>query len=680
VDRELTAKVAGLLAGASPAHGSALLKLAGPIPALRATHVTELVSPTTAGLRAGTAVSEQGGLSFSRDGRRLFLAVAPVEPKKPDSEKVNVELWHWKDDFIPPMQKVRGPAEARRPFAAVLDLETRKLIQLGDSTMASVSTHADGSWALGSDDRPYRVLVGYDANYADHFLVNLATGARTPVLRKAEGSLQWSTGGKYALFFDGKDWSSVRAEDGKITNLTAKLPARFAKEDYDAPGTASPYGLAGWTPGDRHVLLHDRYDVWEVAADGSGARNLTDGLGRKEQTQFRVMRLDPREKTIDPGKPLLLRAESLRTRDSGFYRLRPGSRPEKLVMAAKNFGPPLKARDADTLVLPVSTFYDFPDLHVTKGDFKSLTKVSDANPQKASLVWGKAELVHFKNLDGVALQGVLIKPEDFDPAKKYPMIVYIYERLSQNLHHFVDPRPGTSINLSYYASNGYLVFLPDIAYKVGYPGQSALKCVLPGVQAVVDRGFVDEKAIGIQGHSWGGYQIAYMVTQTNRFKAVSAGAPVANMTSAYGGIRWGSGLPRQFQYERTQSRIGGTLWQFPMRFVENSPVFMADRVQTPVLMLHNDQDDAVPWYQGIEFFLALRRLGKEVYLFNYPGEYHGLRKRSNQEDYTVRMQQFFDHHLRGAPKPAWMENGIPYRPRPTDRTPPGAAAAGAGEE
>jgi dipeptidyl aminopeptidase/acylaminoacyl peptidase len=217
--------------------------------------------------------------------------------------------------------------------------------------------------------------------------------------------------------------------------------------------------------------------------------------------------------------------------------------------------------------------------------------------------------------------------------------------------------------------------MPDIVYTIGYPGQSALKCVLPGIQAVVDKGFVNEQAVGIQGHSWGGYQIAYMITQTNRFKAVAAGAPVANMTSAYSGIRWGTGLPRQFQYEKTQSRIGGSLWQFPMRFVENSPVFMADRVKTPLLMLHNDQDDAVPWYQGIEYYLALRRLGKEVYMFNYVGEPHGLRKRANQKDYTVRMQQFFDHYLKGAPRPEWMERGIPYRERAA-----GVAAKGKGTD
>ncbi|MBK9705821.1 MAG: prolyl oligopeptidase family serine peptidase [Acidobacteria bacterium] len=209
--------------------------------------------------------------------------------------------------------------------------------------------------------------------------------------------------------------------------------------------------------------------------------------------------------------------------------------------------------------------------------------------------------------------------------------------------------------------------MPDIVYTIGYPGPSALKCVLPAVQAVIDQGFVDEKAIGIQGHSWGGYQIAYMVTQTNLFRAAAPGALVANMTSAYSGIRWGTGFPRQFQYEHTQSRIGGSIWEFPMRFIQNSPLFQIDRVQTPILMLHNDNDDAVPWYQGIEYFLGLRRLGKEAYMFNYNGEFHGLRRRPNQKDYTRRMQEFFDHNLKGAQRPDWMEKGIPYLEREKEK-------------
>jgi dipeptidyl aminopeptidase/acylaminoacyl peptidase len=358
----------------------------------------------------------------------------------------------------------------------------------------------------------------------------------------------------------------------------------------------------------------------------------------------------------------LLRAENDDTHDSGFYRttILSNTGPRKLVMEAKNFTPPIKAQDADVYVLAASTFEEYPDLSVTNGTFREFRKVSNANPQLTGLLWGSAELIHYRNVDGVSLEGTLYKPAGFDPAKKYPLMVYIYERLSQNVHNFIEPRPSNIINPSYYASNGYLVLEPDIAYRIGYPGQSALDCVLPAVQEVVDRGFVDEKAIGIQGHSWGGYQIAYMVTRTNRFRAAAPGAPVADMVSAYDEIRWGPGIPRQFQYERTQSRIGGSLWQYPMRYIENSPIFAADRVTTPLLMIHDDADDAVPWYQGIEFYLALRRLGKEVYLFSYNGEPHNLRRRANQKDYTIRMQQFFDYHLKGAPKPDWMDKGIPY--------------------
>jgi dipeptidyl aminopeptidase/acylaminoacyl peptidase len=182
---------------------------------------------------------------------------------------------------------------------------------------------------------------------------------------------------------------------------------------------------------------------------------------------------------------------------------------------------------------------------------------------------------------------------------------------------------------------------------------------VPGVLHILEMGFVDRERIGVQGHSWGGYQIAYMITRTNIFRAAEAGAPVSNMTSAYGGIRWGSGMSRMFQYEKTQSRIGGTLWEYTQRYIENSPLFWADKIQTPVLMMHNDKDGAVPWYQGIEFFVALRRLGKPVWMLNYNGEAHGLRKYINQKDFAVRMQQFFDHYLKEAPAPVWMQEGVP---------------------
>jgi dipeptidyl aminopeptidase/acylaminoacyl peptidase len=423
--------------------------------------------------------------------------------------------------------------------------------------------------------------------------------------------------------------------------------------------------LAGWTKDGQYVLIYDRYDIWQLRPDGSTAVDLTQGQGRKNHLQFRLVRFDrgdPSSRWIDPAKPLVLRTEDEETRATGFYRTSLGAAtpPEKQMMLPKNFAVPIQARDADVLVTAESAFSQYPDLLVTDHTFRDFKKVTEANPQMAGISWGTSELVHFENVDGVKLSGILYKPENFDPKKKYPMLVYIYERLSQGVYNFIEPRPQHTINVAYYVSNGYLVLEPDIAYKVGYPGQSALNCVLPAIQAVVNQGFVDEKAIGIQGHSWGGYQIAYMVTRTSRFRAAAAGAPVADMISAYDGIRWGPGIPRQFQYEHTQSRIGGTLWEYPLRYIENSPIFMADRVTTPLLMIHNDADDAVPWYQGIEYFLALRRLNKEVYLFSYNGQPHGLRSRPDQKDYAIRLQEFFDYYLKGAPKPGWMEHGIPF--------------------
>jgi len=636
---------------------------------------TEVVSSSSPGFRKDFVVSEKANLGFSLDGSRLFLGAAPPpDPEKnsdediPADEKVMVDLWHWKDDYIQPMQKVRAEQERQRSYRAVYLTREKKFVQLADETLETIVPSNDGRYAIGNDNRAYRISNDYDPGMADFYVVTAADGTRKQVAKKQRFGVTLSPGARYAIFFDGKDWNSYSVATGTTVNLTRTLGVNFYNEDTDTPELPPPYGVAGWTKDDHDVLIYDRFDVWQIAPDGSGAKNLTDGAGRRDKVAFRYVRLNPKERSIDPAKPLLLHAENEETRDEGFYRERiGGSLPEKLLMGAKSYNNPTKAKDADVLMFTATRFDEFPDVWVTDGNFKNPKKVSNGDAQRAQYNWGTGELVSFKNSDGVALKGLLLKPDNFDPKKKYPMIVYIYERLSQGLHTFRNPAPGTSINPTYYVSNGYLIFMPDIVYTTGYPGQSALKCVLPGIQAVVDKGFVNESAIGIQGHSWGGYQIAYMVTQTNRFRAAEAGAVVANMTSAYSGIRWGSGLPRQFQYEHSQSRIGGSLWEYPMRFFENSPVFHAQTVQTPLLMIHNDDDDAVPWYQGIEYFLALRRLGKEAYMFSYNGEKHGLRKRINQKDYTRRLQEFFDHFLKGAPPPEWMEKGIPYLQREKEK-------------
>jgi dipeptidyl aminopeptidase/acylaminoacyl peptidase len=634
----------------------------------------ELASTATQGFPKKFAISDKNPPTFSKDGKRVFFSTAVATPNSKTvdiagDDKVSVDLWHWKDEHIQPMQKVRAETDRGRSYRAVLILPDKKVAQLSDETMPELTLNEEGTWALGGDDREYRPAMEYDQRYSDSYLVDTLTGARHLIAKKHTGQVTWSPNGKYALLFNGTDWNTISVPEGKTVNLTASLPVKFWTEDNDTPGTPQSYGTAGWTKDGKYVLLYDRFDVWQVTPDGRGATNLTDGAGRHDHLQLRYVKLDAKEKSIDPAKPLILRAENMDTHDSGFYtdRVDGNAPPRKLILSDRTFTPPVKAKNANVYLLTASTFNEYPDLVVTDSEFHDFRKISDANPQKSQFYWGTSELVKFRNADGIAVQGALYKPENFDPGKKYPMIVYIYERLSQNVQKFVDPRPTNSINISLYVSNGYLVFTPDIVYTIGYPGQSAMKSVLPGVQTIVDRGYVDENHIGIQGHSWGGYQIAYMITQTDRFRAAEAGAVVANMTSAYDGIRWGPGIPRQFQYERTQSRIGGSLWEFPMRYIENSPVFQADRVHTPLLMIHNDADDAVPWYQGIEYYLALRRLGKEVYMFSYNGEPHNLRRRANQKDFTLRMQQYFDYYLKGAPEPDWMKHGIPYLDREQEK-------------
>lgn len=645
-----------------------------------------IIHPDTPGLRKGWQVVDRGLLDFSADGQRININAAPIpeppaEPKKPSTpaapaaDRVELDLWHWKDEVIQPMQRVRGDVSRNRSFSAVYLIDEQRIVHLSDEDF-TVSPPAFGDWAVANSDKQYRALTWENPTPRDYTLINARSGEKRPLLAGVQYGLVPSPKGNFLAGFDGKHWFVMTVPDGVRTVLTGELSTAFHNEDSDTPQLPGSYGLVGWANDEQSIYVADRFDIWKLAVDGSTSENVT-RIGRSEGIRFRLIRVEKpedddeaeRDRGLNAKFPWLLSATNLRNQDRGFYRLEAGQPPRKLVLGPRGYGTPVKAKNADTMILPISTFAEFGDYYATNPEFSEFKRLTDANPHCKDFNWAKAELIHYTSIDGDKLSGILVKPENFDPNKKYPMIIYIYERLSQGLHSYREPNVtrGQTINPIWYASNGYLVLMPDIAYKVGYPGQSALHCVLPAIQAVVDRGCVDENAIGINGQSWGGYQIAYMITRTNRFKAASAGAAVTNMTSAYNGIRWGTGMARQFQYERTQSRIGETLWQAPMKYIENSPVFMADRVQTPLLMINNDQDDAVPWYQGIEFYLSLRRLGKEVYMLNYNGERHNLARQANARDFAMRMHQFFEHHLKGEPMPEWMERGVPFTERDSEK-------------
>ncbi|HEY3287140.1 MAG TPA: prolyl oligopeptidase family serine peptidase [Gemmatimonadaceae bacterium] len=659
------------IASAKPRYAlyHALLVLAkgqkGPVAA------TKVVDQAMVG--AEQVIADRGRLDFVRDGTALQFALAPIPidsiPADSLTDKAVYDLWHYRDTQVMPMQKVNAARERGRTWTALYTPAVRKWAKLGNDSLRQVTVSDNGKVVLALNAVEYAIEQTWGEGGSDAYLLDPTTAARTLVARKLDGA-QLSPGGKYVTFFRDGKWFAHATASGKQVEITAAIKGvKLDNEEFDMPDTRPPYGLGGWTTDDARVLVYDRYDAWEVDPAGVAAPvNLTAGAGRAKKVTYRVVNLDSEDRFLDPAEPLMLRAFDNETKASGYARARLGASaaPEVLVMGPKNYAALQKARKAGQYLLTQQRYREFPDLW-TGTALNAVTKISNANPQDAEYPRGDVELVSWLNDDGVPLKGMLFKPEGFDASKKYPMITYFYEKLADGLHTYYAPSGRNTVNPLVYNSLGYLVFMPDIVYTDGFPGPSAAKAIIPGVQSLIARGFVDSRKLGVTGQSWGGYQSAYLITVTNMFAAAVPNATVVNMTSAYDGIRWQSGLLRQMQYEHSQSRIGGSLWQYPERFIENSPLFKLDRVTTPVLFMANDNDGAVPWYQGIEFYGAMRRLQKEAYLVVYNGDEHNPTKRANQKDIDRKMQEFFGAKLLSQPEPDWMKNGIPFLKKGQDQ-------------
>uniref|UniRef100_UPI0032163127 S9 family peptidase n=1 Tax=uncultured Draconibacterium sp. TaxID=1573823 RepID=UPI0032163127 len=640
-------------------------------------NTSEIITETSQGMPVGWSPSEYSKIYFSEDGSKIYLGTAKsplVEPKDTllDEEKPKVDVWNWKDLKLQPQQLLEVKKEKERTYLAVYHISKQSFVQLADLSIRQVSTiqKGNGNVSFGYSDLPYKRASGWTGGgYWDYYLIDQETGIKRQIVeQKAHARL--SPKGNYVIWWEPSDSSyysvSTDINDLENVSLTRKIPVSFFDELNDRPTDARPYGIAGWSEDDRYVFIYDRYDIWKIDATGEKVPVcITKAFGRKNQIRLRYEKLDKELEYIPANETIILGAFNEETMSAGYFETKLNSvkDPALLIMDNFSFKGLTKAKNADKIIWTKESISTFPDVWCSNLKFEHATKLSEANPQQDDFTWPEVELVEWTSFSGEKLKGLLYKPENLNPGKNYPMIVYFYERSSETMHWHVYPKPSHStINKSFYTSNGYLVFVPDITYKIGYPGESAYDAIVSGTQYLSEKySFINRKKIGLQGQSWGGYQTAWLITQTDMYAAAMAGAPVSNMTSAYGGIRWGTGISRMFQYEHTQSRIGGTLWDKPLLYIENSPVFHAPKVNTPLLMMHNDKDGAVPWYQGIEMFVALRRLDKPVWLLNYNGEEHNLPVKSwaNRMDLSKRMFQFFNHYLKDEPAPVWMKNGIP---------------------
>ena len=615
-------------------------------------------------------LTENSSYSFSHDGSKIFAGIQEYVPVKDTNlvsfETAGLDIWKWDAEEIPPRMKANLDRDKRRTYPCLyrdgalvpFNLNKGDRLVFGDRHDADVALEV-------SPVNPIETQWNAQ-NESILSIIRLSTGTKKEIARGAFEATQLSPKGKYVIWWDYQEraWFVYDIADGQVRNLTGDIDTNFWDEKDDHPAWPGSYGIAFWTADDAQVFLNDRYDLWGVNPKDGKAFRYTQGREQNRSYRYLNVKDSEDEPGIGPGETVYLKVFDEVTKENGLAAFKPID--VKLRMKDLEFGgytyDGLKvAKRGYGYAFLKGNFVEPMDLYYTELGTKANTvKLTAINPQQKDYNWGTVELFHWTTFDGKKLDGLLYKPEDFDASKKYPLMCYFYETNSETLYRNIIPQPSWStVNLTFYTSRGYVVFVPDIVYTPGLPGQSAYNCIVSGVESLAKNPWIDKENMAIQGQSWGGYEVAYLITRTNLFKAAGAGAPVSNMTSAYGGIRWESGMSRQFQYEQTQSRIGKDLWSGLELYMENSPLFRLPNVETPVLIMHNDNDGAVPWYQGIEMFMGLRRLGKPAWLLEYNNEAHNLRERRNRKDLTIRLQQFFDHYLKGAPEPAWMKDGVP---------------------
>lgn len=614
-----------------------------------------------AGLHEGWVVSEKGNVVFSEDASTLFVGTkAQVqELEEWDDEALplaDVNIWHWQDDRIQSQQQGQLSQDLDRTYVAAVRFSDDRLVHLADERMRSVQITPDGRWGIGYDDTDY--VSDWKPRYLDIFRVDTHSGERVDVLSSQLRTLGLSPDSEHFLYWrDGHVWD-YRIADDEHVNLTERAPVDFTNQEFDTFGEKPPYGVAGFAADGRGVLLNHRYDVWLQPFDGSSAQNLTVGHGAAEEIRLRYVHTDEDEDEVDLTAPMLFEGYGEWTKQEGFFELDGGELSE-LTWEAARFNSPTKAENADRFLFTVQSWRDFPDLWVSDRDFGDRDRISDANPQQDDFLWGSRILFDYTLSDGTPLQGTLAIPETYREGDRLPMVVRFYEKSSQNLHLYPTPRYRHQPNFAGLVSNGILLMQPDVHFRIGSSHSDMLEAIEAATQKVIDLGYADPDAVGLSGHSYSGGGSAYIATRSDMFAAIAHGAAPINLVSEFNQLFVSSGQNNHGYDIYGQGRYATDPYEDFDLYWRESPISGVENMNTPVLYLHGEADGVVNWEQGLEWYNALRYLEKPVIWLSYPDEGHGLGKLQNRIDFQYRLQDFFDHHLRGMPAPSWMTDGVP---------------------
>lgn len=617
--------------------------------------------------------------SWSDDGKIVFLGIGRWDEKSQpakkettnggdtaatDDEAAAVDVWHSRDVDVMPKQKIAARNDRQRNLLSAWHLADGRFVQLAREATEQVAPVRRTQLAYAASWKDYAMDRTIGRPAADLYLVDVNTGERTRVKDRVEdGYVQASPGGRYLLFFQGDHYWTIDTKTRAIANITKPLQTTFVNRESDATiRQKPPFGVAGWTPGDEAVVLYDKFDLWQVSANGSGGVRLTDGTA--EQVRHRYVRLNPDDEWIDPSKPIAVTLFGIWTKKSGYGRVMPGARQaERLIWDDKSVGSLARAKDADVYTYIVMGYDDSPDVFVADASLKGARAITKTNEFQTKFAWGRAEVIEYKSDRGERLQGALYYPAGYEPGKKYPLVVYMYERLSDGLHRYVSPSDRDPYNTSVFTSQGYAVLQPDIVFRPREPGLSVIECVEPAVRKVVAMGVADPARVGSIGHSWGGFDSAYLATHSTMFAASIAGAPITNLVSNYGSHHFSSGIAETDHIETGQQRMEVPIYEDLQAYIRNSAVFNIHTMKTPLMIMFGENDGTVFWHQGVEVYNIARRAKKDMVLLVYAGEDHGLRKKANQIDYQRRILQWFGHYLKNEPAAPWITSGVSFLDR-----------------
>jgi dipeptidyl aminopeptidase/acylaminoacyl peptidase len=650
---------------------------------LGGTEAAKVYDPTAdAKFPAGMAVSGARRPSWSEDGKVVYVGLAEWAPKKPGAPKPaeagaaaaaeppkddqpTVDVWHWRDTEVMAHQVKSAAQNRRRSVLAAWHTDTGSLAQLGQSpTLEQVTPFKHQNLAYAAEWKEWGLERSIGRPVANLYLVEL-DGKRT----KVKGALandeyvQASPGGRYLLYIEGGHYWTVDTKSRAAVDITKNVKTSFLDTESDSTAPMKPpFGVAGWTKNDAEVVLYDKFDIWKVASDGTRATKLTDGAA--EQVRYRYLRLDPEEEFLDLEKPAYVSAFGIWSKKSGVAVLKPGAKgPERVLWEDKAVDRVAKAADADVYQYVVESFEEPANLYVGGPELKGAKRITDTNAFQSKYAWGRSELIEYTAVGGTRLQGALYYPAGYEAGKKYPMIVYMYEKLSDGVHRYHALSERDYYNASAMTAHGYFVLQPDIVFKKREPGVSVAECVQTAVKKVLEKGVVDEKRVGVVGHSWGGFDAAFLATHTTMFAAAVAGAPITDLVSNYGNHHWSSGIAETDHIETGQQRMEVPLYEDLPAYIRNSAVFGASTMTTPLLIEVGDADGTVFYHQGVELYNVARRARKNVVLLVYGGEDHGLRKKADQVDYQRRIFAWFDFYLKGEKPAVWIVEGEEFLER-----------------